>query len=519
MDKVNEFERDVESNIKGKNRFAEDANEHYRYPSDADFVNDKKTILQYFRHHRTNQRPRLSVLKKYYDGQNTEIFKKERRKEKEMADHRAAHNFAGYISNFIQGYVSGVPIKTEYVRHPDDIDGEDENVLEKWEIAKKESEEVNDVLQKMNRRNEADEHNTELVLDQSIYGRAYELIYRENKKIWFVKLNPQETFVVYSTGVRKNPVGAVRYHESFDDPELWDIWAYSEREVVHYRTTKENHNDLEEIERMDANFNGVQVNEYENNSSRTGDFESVLTLIDLYDSAQSDLANYSQDLNDAMLKITGYLKLDPKETKTMKRNNVIFLKPSITPKGDLGNVEADYIYKKYDVQGMEAYKTRIQNDIFLTSNVPNLLDENFGGTQSGEALKMKMFGLAQKRAIKERKFKKALRNRYRLIKESMRIAQETEFDVEDLVITFTENMPRAVSQEIEWFSKLGGELSQDTMLGLLSFVENPREEKQKIEAERKASERENSMDFERFVEEEEEIGNEVIDDAEDDRAE
>ncbi|MDK3884570.1 phage portal protein, partial [Staphylococcus pseudintermedius] len=53
----------------------------------------------------------------------------------------------------------------------------------------------------------------------------------------------------------------------------------------------------------------LQIHEYNANRFRQGVFENVLDLIDAYDYAESDTANYMTDLNDAMLKIEGHLDL------------------------------------------------------------------------------------------------------------------------------------------------------------------------------------------------------------------
>ena len=44
----------------------------------------------------------------------------------------------------------------------------------------------------------------------------------------------------------------------------------------------------------------MPITEFSNNERRKGDYEKVITLIDLYDNAESDTANYMSDLNDAM---------------------------------------------------------------------------------------------------------------------------------------------------------------------------------------------------------------------------
>src|SRR5690625_2358651 len=112
------------------------------------------------KHHENHQRPRLWTLREYYKGNNERILRESRRREEHLADNRATHNFAKYVSQFIQGYLMGVPLKTSY---PD--------------------ERVDELIRDINRDNDADEHNSELVLDQSIYGRAYELLYRDSEDI------------------------------------------------------------------------------------------------------------------------------------------------------------------------------------------------------------------------------------------------------------------------------------------------------------------------------------------------
>lgn len=92
---------------------------------------------------------------------------------------------------------------------------------------------------------------------------------------------------------------------------------------------------------------------------RQGDFEDVLNLIDLYDSAQSDTANYMQDFNDAMLKIVGNLEIDVETAKEMKEHNILMLQTEKDGDGKHGQADADYIYKQYDVAGTEAYKDRV----------------------------------------------------------------------------------------------------------------------------------------------------------------
>src|SRR5699024_6211959 len=96
---------------------------------------------------------------------------------------------------------------------------------------------------------------------------------------------------------------------------------------------------------------------------------------------------------------------------------------------------------------------------------------------------MKLFALSQKRATKERLFKKSLRDRYRLISNIMNLASEGTFDANEVTVTFTENLPSMIDKELMWFNAAGGRLSLETLLANLSFVENPQEEIERLEQE------------------------------------
>ena len=467
--------------MSNKQRFSNEANIHYRYSSADDLIANLEDLSDMVQHHMQYQRPRLQTLENYYKGNNETILQTSRRKEEHLADHRATHNFAKYVSQFIQGYMVGVPLKTNY---PD--------------------EKINEQLREINRINDADEHNSDLVLAQSIYGRAYELLYRNKKdETRFTVLDVKETFVIYDDTVEMNPIAGVRYFNNKFNDDTLNVYLYTESKIYHY-ITKDQHSYKLTLEKEEEHFfNGVPIIEYMNNKFRQGDFEDVLNLIDLYDAAQSDTANYMTDFNDAMLKIVGNLDIDVETAQKMKEHNILLLQTEPGTDGRASQADADYIYKKYDVQGTEAYKDRLAADIHKFTNTPNMNDEHFSGTQSGESMKYKLFGLEQVRSIKERLFKKALRDRYRLINNVMTRASEGGFDVNDIQIVFTPNLPKSLKEEIEMFIKLGGKLSEETTLSVLSLVENPKEELEKIEAENKLNQP--TYDFEQFQNQDEEV--------------
>src|SRR5690625_2591428 len=466
-----------------KERFSPEANIHYRISSADELTSDLSVLSGFIMHHRKHQRPRLDTLLKYYEGRNTKVLRERRRRESHLADNRATHNFAEYVSGFIQGYLVGVPIKTSY---PD--------------------EEIEETIREINRDNNADEHNSNIVLDQSIFGRAYELLYRsKNDKTRFTISDVRETFVIYDDTVEMDPVAGVRYvYNRFTDKTT--VFLYTDSEIITYDLDYDYK--LHKKDEAIHAFGDVPIIEYRNNRFRRGDFEKVLNLIDLYDAAQSDTANYMTDFNDAMLKITGNADLTTDDAMEMKEANILLLEPSIDEHGNESKVEADYIFKQYDVAGTEAYKARIFNNLLLMTSIPDLSDESFGGNQSGEAMKYKLFGLEQKRATKERSFIRSLRRRYRLISNILTTASEGAFDVSKIDVTFTENLPKNIQAEMDWFISAGGSLSQETMLSQLTFIDNAQEEMDRIKEESPQEGARSSM-FE-FPESDEEVIEETV---------
>ncbi|EJH4456649.1 phage portal protein [Staphylococcus pseudintermedius] len=422
----------------------------------------EENLRNFISRHQVEQVPRLEMLEAYYLNRNTDILAGERRLQKygDKADHRAVHNYAKYVSRFIVGYLTGKPIT---ITHQDN--------------------QTNDKIIELNDLNDADEVNSDLALNLSIYGRAYEIVYRDfEDKDTFKVLDPKSTFVVYDQTLDKKVVAGVRYFEKQDKDKVpvQHVEVYTTDKIYYIEIKGGTYNRVEEVEHY---YNDVPIIEYLNDQFKQGDFENVITLIDLYDSAQSDTANYMTDLNDAMLAVIGNVDLDSEDAKAFRDANMIHLEPGTNANGSEGKAEVKYVYKQYDVAGVEAYKKRLQNDIHKYTNTPDLNDEQFSGVQSGEAMKYKLFGLEQVRAIKERLFKKGLMKRYKLLLNNVNLTGLKQHNYADLTITFTPNLPKSMMESINAFNALSGGVSESTRLSLLDFIDNPKEELEKMHEE------------------------------------
>lgn len=461
-----------------KPRFHRQARMSYRAESlEGLFEEDYKLLKQYINHHRTVQRPRIQELLDYAEGNNHTILESERRKDQDMADTRAVHNFGESIATFKQGYLVGNPVQVSY------DDSDNKSVVE--------------FLDAISKDNSFHQLNRSLVLDLSKTGRAYDLIYRtQEDKTKAVRLDPASTFVIYDMTKEEHSLVGVRYYNKnqFADTHLI-VEVYTPDEILTFDSSK----DFKLIDQAPHAFEIVPITEYLNSSNGMGDYESVLSLIDLYDASQSDTANYMQDLSDAILAIIGRVSF-PADCDTaekqidfmrkMRKARLLNLEPPVDANGNEGSVDAKYLYKQYDVNGTEAYKNRVISDIHKITNTPDLSDDNFSGTQSGEAMKWKIFGFDQKRVDMQALFEKSLKRRYKLIARISEILKEIkDFELSKIRVTFVPNLPADTSNVVTNAKNLYGVVSDETVFSMLQTATgvDAKMEMERIKAQQESS--------------------------------
>ena len=473
MLEVNKFEHGTDTAHHTSKSFQQlygpETNRSYRANSAEEILNDVNKLAAMIQNHHEVQCKRLEALDDYIKARNGGIYRDtSRRNEKERADHRAAHNFAKVINVFDVGYNTGIPIK----KVSDD-------------------EKINEIITEYDKENDIEALDSELWRDMKKYGRAYELQYRNKQdKDRSVISNVFETFVCYGLDAERTPLFAVRYPRyQVETQEFTTVTVYTDKEVITYKPCQMNALKLEEERREHHYWEEVPITEYSPDRYRMSGYEDVIPLIDLYDAAQSDTANYMTDLNEATMVITGNLNLNKYKTDDlikMKKANLMLLTEGTNPDGSKSQTDAKYIYKQYDVTGTEAYKERLQKDIHKISFVPDLTDDSFSGTQSGEAMKYKLFGFQQMAKTGQRGFKKGLMRRYRLLLNIKNYVNEADnASLDNLTITFTPNLPKAVLEELKTLVDSGMEISQETLMGLASFIDDVKAEMEKIQKEEK----------------------------------
>lgn len=437
-----------------------------------DFASQKwiEQLKQYINTHKL-QIARLEELKRYYLGDNNIKYRPDKTDEF-AADNRISSDFAKYITVFEQGYMLGNPVK--YTN--------EDKILQ--DLIDTFSEQTNEAY-----------HNILIKTDLSIYGRAYELLNPEEDEnsgviLKLYHLAPEQTFVIYDDTYQQKSLLGVNYYEVDygGGHRKTVVRVYSDNTIYTYIDDNQDTFGLHLVDEIEHYLKGVPVNEFKNNEDRTGAYESVLDDIDAYDLSQSELANFQQNSNDAILLITGnpYTGSDDNDYLEDGRVNpngrlgvaLGFKKAQIAVLDDNPNPggsqpDAKYLVKQYDSAGAEAYKQRLVNDILRFTFTPDILDNNFSGIQSGESMKYKLMASNNYRSKQERLFKKGLMRRLRLAVNIWEVKgnEATNYQaINQTAVIFSPNLPQNDTELANIAKSLFGVVSDQTVYELLEQV-------------------------------------------------
>ena len=367
-------------------------------------------------------------------------------------DKRIAVNFAKYITDTMNGFFIGIPIK---------IDCDDENVAEYVEY--------------LDQYNDQDDNNAELSKLCSIYGKGYEMYYVDDLgEIGITYLSPEDAFMIYDDSILERPRYFCRVYKDADDIVYVSV---SDETRVRYASMEGGLHWITDSEKIHG-FSGVPATEYRENEEEIGIFEPVLTMINEYNEAISEKANDVAYFADAYMKVLGAI-VDEKELNQIRDNRIINFPGSLD-----GGIEVDFLQKPDGDTSQEHLLDRLEKLIFQISMVANISDENFG-TSSGIALKYKLQAMSNLALTKQRKFTSGMNRRYMLIF-SNPVSGMNPDDWVKLNYTFAQNMPANLLEESQIAGNLAGIVSQQTQLSILSCVDNVQQEIEQIQQDEEA---------------------------------
>ncbi len=336
--------------------------------------------------------------------------------------------------------------------------------------------------------------NAEHAKQACIKGRSYELVFADEEgDLRFAQLNRENCVLVYDDKIIPKLIGAIIVTKRGTTEHPEKVMVYDDQYETHYTYTD---NGYVEDGKYDHYFKEVPVVDFSLNKEGIGLFEKALPNIYAYDKAVSDTANDLEYFTDAYLWLPGFADFDSSDEDDMKkivnmRNNRVFL-----PSGNDLNDKPEFITKIINDQASENHKDRIKEEIYKIINMPDLSDESFAGQQSGVSLAYKLWGLENVCGAFERRFKKALMKRIRLVATYLNYLSpegSQAYDHNSIDMQFTRNLPDNTLETVELVEKMRGILSDETLISQFDFIDDA-----VAEIERRDAEQEGKVDLDRI---------------------
>lgn len=418
-------------------------------------------ISKYIRLHKEKQLPRFAVLNDYYIGKHAIL---DRRKDRKLANNRIVCNHARKITDTATGYFIGEPVT---------YDGGDADITP---------------LTDMLKAADAETQNMDLGKDCSVFGSSYEYVYMSSDEHPTPKLavfDPRGAFIIYDDTVEHNELCGVFYYPTYGDTGKITgfIGTYcTSAELVGIRLDEGFK--LVRTDTPQANpFGMVPMYEFQNDEEGIGDFEGVITLIDAYNTLQSDRVNDKEQFVNAILAIYGAVlgdsSTEKKETwEQINRNGVMEMD---------ADARAEYLTRQLSESDVELLRKAIKEDIHQMSQIPNMSDENFSGNASGVAMSYKLLGFEQKTKIKERYFREGLKYRNKLFLRILGIKGGASIDESKIEIVFKRSLPSNLTELAQLVSTLDGVVPTETLLAQLPFVKDPKAAAEEMDKQKQES--------------------------------
>lgn len=418
-------------------------------------------IKKYIELFKAQELPRLKKLERYYKAKNDAIINRTFEDESKP-NNKLAHAYAAYITDTLSAYMVGKPVA--YSTQDDTLNTEIDKVMN---------------------YNDSADNDLSIAESQSIYGRAYEVMYvDEDGYTRFKGLNTLESIPIYDGTVENNLKYFIRYCEEQDPVTLVTTvtaWVYDDDGCSKYSGGSVGELSPSTGDETGENvFGYIPINEYINNNFYEGDFEKVISLIDAYDLMCSDTLNELDYFSDAYL-LFANCEIDVDKVADMKNNRIIQ-----ATSGDSGQAAVvQWLTKNANDVQCENTKKRTVDEIHKLSKVPNLDPSAFVSHTTASHVFYSLLSTEDLVSKKEKKFKKGLQQRLEKIVHLLNVKGiDTNYDYRDIEITFNRNIPQGLESIADPISKLRDLISDETLISLIPGITNPLEEIKKRDAQR-----------------------------------
>ena len=318
------------------------------------------------------------------------------------------------------------------------------------------------------------EHNINLRKQSEIYGEAYELNYVNTEgEFSSTILTPLNAYVLEDGSAERNVVLALHtFTKKFDTTKYLDV--YTANEILHYELgSNSNKSSLNLIGSHEHIFGRVPVTVCPANNEKISGFQDVISLFDAYNALNPDLVNEIADHRNAYLVIEN-AKIEEEDLLRMKSMGIIQV-----PSGG----KVSWLTKEINDSFVKNELDNIERKIYDMMDEVNF-NESWASNTSSLALRNKLLNLENRVAMREAFMEKVIKQRLKYLFVYLLKKEGKYYDYRDVAVKFTRNLPTDMVGLADVIVKIKDICSQETLLSLLPFVESPKIEINKFNAER-----------------------------------
>ena len=328
--------------------------------------------------------------------------------------------------------------------------------------------------------NDVSTEDSEYLRNALIYGRSFEVNYiDEEGKQRFRLFDTRDCIPVYASTLNNELLYVIRFYmedELAPVPEQkYIVEVYGPNVNRTYRSVP-GFTSLNKIDEKVHYYGQCPVTVFSLNEDEESIFKQIMTLQDGYNELISGSIDDFDAFADAYLVLKG-TTADSEDLESMKKNRVLMIDQ---------DADANYLTKDIGSTQITFLVDKLNDQIHKIANSPDFNDEKFMA-QSGEAIKYKLVGFENQSANIENAMRKALQRRIELISAILSLTNEEE-QWRDVVIKFTRNLPNSLtpnnSQDLMTYRGL---VSDETLLGLVPFVEDVDEEMGRVKEQKEAN--------------------------------
>lgn len=335
------------------------------------------------------------------------------------------------------------------------------------------------VIERFTIRNNIADKDLEITKLAEICGYAGRLVYIDTNGDECIKiLDPWECVILARDEITEPSYGIWYYTEEFIvdgmSKEVRTIEFYNATDCYIFEDGLEGWVLKDHFKHM---FDFCPIQGIPNNRELLGGAEKVLSLIDGIDRTISDCNSEVEAFKLAYLLVYG-VQIDEETLQEAKRTGCF----NIPPMG-ASESKIEYLTKQINDTFVENHLNRLEKNIYKFGQTPNFSDEAFASTTSGVAMKVRLFPLETRCAMFERKLHAANMYMFKVLASAWE-KKQIFIDPLEVVIEYKRTFPLDLQYESQVLASLKGNISDQTALGLMSFIDNPEYELELMEKEK-----------------------------------